>query len=171
MASEDNQASYQDSVFSSVLSDLKVNFDLNENVIRSLLNKNIYLVFNKINEITSFVGKRHGLDLQLHFPDSQKIFNLNSYGTENMGIIYDKFRKKFPIQRDLIKERISQIIGNVSITDAYMYEGKEGIRIVLKDGRIEIMPGSVHIWCKINPEIVSLMNWIIKDIFYFEKNK
>lgn len=166
-----NSSSHLNSVFGQILSDLRVNFDLNEIAIKSLLEKNIYLAFNKINEITSFVGKRYGLELQLHFPDSIKIHAFDEYGTENIGVIYDKFRKKFPIDRELIKEKILQMLESVSVTDAYMYEGKEGIRIVLKGGRIEIMPGSVHLWCKINPEITTLMNWFIKEVFYFEKKK
>ncbi len=160
-----------DFIFTQILSDLKSNFSMNRQAIISLLNKNIHLAFNTINEITSFVGKRYGLDLQLHFPDSKNIFEINNYGTENIGVIYDKFRKKFPIDRTLIKEKILEILGNVTVIDAYMYEGKEGVRVILNDGRIEIMPGSIHLWCKINPEIISLMNWFIKDIFYVEKNK
>jgi len=46
-----------------------------------------------------------------------------------------------------------------------MYEGKEGVRIVMPDGRIEILPGSVHFWCKINGSIRKYGDWMIDSLY------
>ena len=34
-----------------------------------------------------------------------------------------------------------------------MYEGKEGLKIIMDYGRIEILPGSVHLWCNIDENV------------------
>ncbi len=45
-----------------------------------------------------------------------------------------------------------------------MYEGKEGVRISLKNGRIELLPGSVHIWCTIDKDIENYVNWLWTNV-------
>lgn len=150
--------------FSELLNDLRYNLKQNENAIQNLTKKNANLAFFKINEIANFVGKRHGVHLQLHFPDTSKILEFESYGNQNIGIVLDKFRKKFIIPRNLIKDEAKKQIPEASVLDAYMYEDKEGLRIVLKTGRIEVLPGSVHIWCKIDQDIERFMNWLFKFV-------
>ncbi|MFB5598779.1 MAG: hypothetical protein ACE5SW_00935 [Nitrososphaeraceae archaeon] len=150
--------------FSELLNDLRYNLKQNENAIQNLTKKNANLAFFKINEIANFVGKRHGVHLQLHFPDTKKILEFESYGNQNIGIVLDKFRKKFIIPRNLIKDEAKKQIPEASVLDAYMYEDKEGLRIVLKTGRIEVLPGSVHIWCKIDQDIERFMNWLFKFV-------
>jgi hypothetical protein len=151
--------------FSELLRDLKFNFIQNQTTLQSLTKKNPNLTFFHINEIANFVGKRHNVQLQLHFPNSRKISEFESYGSENIGIVIDKFRKKFKISRELIKYEAQKQIPEADVLDAYMYEGKEGLRIVLKKGRIEILPGSVHIWCLIDQNIENYMNWLFKVVF------
>jgi hypothetical protein len=52
-----------------------------------------------------------------------------------------------------------------------MYEGKEGVRVILKNGRIEILPGSVHIWCLIDTYIESYINWLLAEVLLSKKNE
>ena len=78
----------------------------------------------------------------MHFPNPTKINEFDSYGTENMGIIVDRLKKNFSISREIIKSKAIETIPNATASDAYMYEGKEGVRISLKNGRIELLPGS-----------------------------
>lgn len=151
--------------FSELLEDLRYNLKQNKTALQNLTKKNPNLAFFQINEIANFVGKRHKVHLQLHFPDTRKILEFESYGNENIGIVVDKFRKKFIIPRDLIKNEAKKQIPEANVLDAYMYENKEGIRIILKSGRIEILPGSVHIWCKIDQDIECFMNWLFKFVF------
>ena len=87
--------------------------------------------------------------MQIHFPNSTKINDIDAYGTENIGIVIDKFRKTFPIPREEIKQKSIELLGKVDAQDAYMYEGKEGVKIIFERGRIEILPGSIHLWCRI----------------------
>ncbi|HJS65294.1 MAG TPA: hypothetical protein VJ767_10610 [Nitrososphaeraceae archaeon] len=143
----------------------------NKAVLEQLSRKNSNLAFARINEIAQFVGKRYNLELQLHFPDSRKIYDFDSYGRENIGIIVDKFRKNFIISREIVKSKAVASIPGARVLDAYMYEGKEGVRIILKNGRIEILPGSVHIWCLIDTYIENYINWLLAEVFMSKKNK
>jgi hypothetical protein len=104
----------------------------------------------------------------LHFPDSSKIRDTESYGTENIGIVIDKFRKTFPIPRETIKENAKKILGQVRAEDAYMYEGKEGVKIIGQIGRIEVLPGSVHLWCKIDNNVTEFTDWLMEEVYFRE---
>jgi hypothetical protein len=158
-------------IFSDLIRDLRFNFMANKAVLEELARKNSNLTFARIDEIAHFVGKRYNLDLQLHFPDSRKISDFDSYGRENLGIIVDKFRKNFIISREIVKSKATATIPGARVLDAYMYEGKEGVRVILKNGRIEILPGSVHIWCLIDSYIENYINWLLDEVFMSKKNK
>ena len=151
-------------IFSFLMRDLRFNFLKNKEILQELANKQSNIAYTRINELASYVGRRYGLDLQLHFPVSTKIADFDLYGHENIGIIVDKFRKKFIISREVIKAKAKVSIPRASVSDAYMYEGKEGVRILLEKGRIEILPGSVHVWCLIDPDIENFLNWLLAEV-------
>jgi hypothetical protein len=46
-----------------------------------------------------------------------------------------------------------------------MYEGKEGLRIIRQNGRIEILPGSIHLWCKIDQNVKNYLDWLMQNIY------
>lgn len=151
-------------MFSKIMEDLKFNFDTNRSFFEKHLKKNPGLVYSKINEITQFVGSRYGIELRIHFPDPTKIYVLDSYGKENIGIVVDRFKKKFSLPREIIKSKAIETIRDATASDAYMYEGKEGVRISFKQGRIELLPGSIHIWCSLDNEIENYVNWIFNNV-------
>jgi hypothetical protein len=151
-------------IFSKVLEDLKMNFNTNRNFFMKYSESNPNMVYSKINEIAQFVGARYGIDLKLHFPDPSKIYILESYGSENIGIVVDKFKKNFSISRELVKSKAIETIDGASVSDAYMYEGKEGVRISFKKGRLEVLPGSIHIWSSIDKDVENYVNWILTNV-------
>jgi len=83
--------------------------------------------------------------------------------------VIDKFRKVFPIPREDIKRKATELMGNnIQVQDAYMYEGKEGVKVVLENGngRIEVLPGSIHLWCKVEDEkIKSYGDWLMQNVY------
>jgi hypothetical protein len=140
-------------LLSTLIDELRENIDHNKNLLQLILNKNPNMAYQKIN-------------LQLHFPDTKKISHIESYGEENIGIVIDKFRKKFPIPRQSIKLKAIEIMGNnIQAQDAYMYEGKEGVKIIFEKGRIEVLPGSCHFWCKIDERVKSYGDWLMKNVY------
>ena len=155
-------------LFSDLFEELRRNIVANSKNLHRILNRSPNLAYQKINELAIFVGSRYNLSLQLHFPDSKKISDIDSYGTENIGIVVDKFRKTFPIPREEIKHMAIEILGdNVQAHDAYMYEGKEGVKIILENGRIEVLPGSIHFWCKVEDEkLKNYVDWLMQNVYY-----
>jgi hypothetical protein len=151
-------------MFSQILQDLKINFNTNRNFFEKYTKRNPNLIYSKINEIAQFVGSRYGIDLKLHFPNPAKIYVFDSYGTENIGIVVDRLKKNFSISRELIKSKAIETIPNATASDAYMYEGKEGVRILFKNGRIELLPGSVHIWCTVDKDSENYANWLLTNV-------
>lgn len=144
-----------------MLHDIKLQIEKNKDAMESASKSNPNRAFSQINQIASSVSVKYGVILQLHFPDSTKITNINSYGTENLSIVVDPQRKRFPIPKDSIKEKAEEFLGKVETKDAYMYEGKEGAKIFLHNGRIDILPGSLHIWCQIDNNIRKFVDWLL----------
>ena len=50
--------------------------------------------------------------------------------------------------------------------DAYTYEGKEGVKVVMSKGSIEVLPGSMHFWCKVDTRVRSYGDWLIENIYF-----
>ena len=150
--------------FSKIMEDLKFNLDTNRIFLEKFLKKNPGLVYSKINEIAQFVGSRYGIELRIHFPDPAKINVFDYYGKENIGIVVDRFKKNFSLPREIIKTKALETIPYATASDAYMYKGKEGVRISFKQGRIELLPGSIHIWSIIDDEIENYVNWIFNNV-------
>ncbi|MGA7367741.1 MAG: hypothetical protein WBX01_01330 [Nitrososphaeraceae archaeon] len=161
------------STFSSLMEDLKSNIDSNRKALENSLKVNPAVAYQKVKEITQFVGSRHSLNLQIHFPDQRRLFLIDSYGTENLGIVFDKHRKQFPIPRETIKEKALEIFAASKAEDAYMYEGKEGVRVTLAEaGRLEILPGSIHLWCNVeNDGVKEYLDWLFENVHSFEKTR
>ena len=152
--------------FSTIHSDLLYNLSYHRPKLEKDLAKSPNVVYQQINQISNFVRSRFQISLQLHFPNSSKIRDVNSYGTENIGIVVDKFRKTFPISREIIKQKAKETLGVIKALDAYMYEGKEGLKIIMDSGRIEILPGSVHLWCNIDENVKNFMDWLMEEIYF-----
>ena len=158
--------------FTDLLLELKNNIDANIGFFQRTAIQNPTLAYYKLNELSKFVGLRHGLVMEIHFPDRRKISDINRYGTENISLVFDKFRKTFPIGRDEIKLQATKgLAGNLQIVDAYMYEGKEGLKINIKDSRsnvsrIDLLPGSFHMWTKIDSQIQKFGDWLLSNVYF-----
>jgi hypothetical protein len=155
-------------LFSDLIKELRSNILANSKNLQRILNRSPNTAYQKVNELASFIGSRYNLSLQLHFPNSKKILDIDSYGTENIGIVVDKFRKTFPITREEVKHMAIEILdNNVEAHDAYMYEGKEGVKIIFENGRIEVLPGSIHLWCKVDDEkLKNYVDWLMQNVYF-----
>lgn len=151
--------------FSDLYSDLLFNIKFHNEQIKESLKKNPNLAYQLVNQLSEFTGSRYHVILNLHFPDSKKIYDVENYGTENLSMVIDKFRKTFPIPRDIIKQKAVEFLGAVNPQDAYMYEGKEGLKILTSEGRIELLPGSIHLWCKVDENKKKFCDWLMREVF------
>jgi hypothetical protein len=87
-----------------------------------------------------------------------------------LSLIVDYDLKRFPIDREIIKQKAKEILGDVQTEDAYMYENKEGVRVFTDNWKIDILPHSVHIWTEFNENVTAFCNWLMENA-YKMKNK
>ncbi|MGB9003731.1 MAG: hypothetical protein WCC52_08000, partial [Nitrosotalea sp.] len=83
--------------FSSITAELRTELGSNMPQIRVLLKKNPAMAFTIINETASKVGKKHDIVLSLNFPQRGKIEDFESYGTENIGMVFQRNSRNFSI--------------------------------------------------------------------------
>src|SRR5215510_4725470 len=101
------------------MDDLRHNIESNRDSLAAALRRSPNMAYQKVNELALFVGSRYSVNLQLHFPAPGKISDIATYGSENIGIVVDKFRKTFPIPREEVKRKAKEILGDVQPNDAY----------------------------------------------------
>ncbi len=152
--------------FRTITQDLQSQLKSNLPQIRLMLKRNPAMAFTKITEIGSGVGKKYGIKLVVNFPERGKINDFDSYGKQDLSIIVDQTKKNFPIDRSIVKTKASEIFGNdAEIQDAYMYEQKEGVRIIAENGRIDVLPHSLHIWCKFSDRVSDFCDWLFENVY------
>lgn len=151
--------------FTAMTQELQQGLKSNMPQIRFLLIKSPAIAFTTINEIATKIGKKYNMSISLNFPQREKIDDFESYGTENISMIIDKTKKVFPIKRELIKSKALEIFGNVKVEDAYMYEGKEGVKVFFDAGRMDILPHSLHVWCKFDQKVKAFCDWLLENCY------
>ena len=151
--------------FSTISQELQKELKSNLPQIRFLLKKNPAIGYTKITEIGSDVGKKYNIKLLVNFPQREKINDFESYGTQDLSLIIDQTKSSFPINRGNIKSKALEIFGDIKVEDAYMYEGKEGVRVFLEKGRIDILPHSLHIWSKFTPQVTQFCDWLFEKVY------
>lgn len=151
--------------FSEITQNLQDELKSNLPQIKVLLKQNPAMAYTRITEIGKQVGKKYKINLIVNFPQRGKIEDYDSYGTQDLSLIIDQSKTNFPIDRKIIKSKAREIFGDIKVEDAYMYEGKEGAKIFLQDGRIDILPHSLHIWCKFSDKVTQFCNWLLKNVY------
>ena len=151
--------------FSLIVAELRKELFSNMPQIRILLKKNPAMAFTAINEIASSIGKKYGMVLSLNFPQRGKIEDFESYGTENIGMVFQRNSRNFPISRETIKSRASEMLDCPQVQDAYMYEGKEGVRILSGAIRIDVLPASLHVWGRFDKKTSEFCDWLLTNCY------
>ncbi len=114
--------------------------------------------FWSINRIASEVGVKWGVFLQVNFPPSRSVRDLGMVGHRDLSILVHRERRSFQgINEGELKEAFRSL-NPVSYDNAGF--GYEGFRVKLASGRIDILPGGVHIWCEITPEVSRFLDWL-----------
>ena len=151
--------------FRTITIDLQNQLKTNLPQIRLLLKRNPAMCYTKITEIGFAVGKKYNIRLVVNFPERGKINDFDSYGKQDLSIIVDQTKTNFPIERDVIKSKAKEIFGDIKVNDAYMYEGKEGVKVFFENGRIDILPHSLHAWCKFSEQVLDFCDWLFVNVY------
>ena len=155
-------------IFESLEKEIKKNKDRFE----ELKTTNKFLLYNELNRIAYDIGKKNDFILQINFLSNIELNDIDKFGKRNLTIMKKsafesiasgKNKRKFMnLTIEKLKDKTTEIIDKSEIKKIFKYEGKEGYRIILQSGRIEILPGVILIWCDITDKIIELIEWIFK---------
>lgn len=151
--------------FITITTNLQKELKSNMPQIRFLLKKSEAIAYKRITDIGFEVGEKYNIKLIVNFPHRGKIDDFDAYGTQDLSIIVDKSKTNFPIERSIIKSKAKELFGDVKVEDAYMYEGKEGVKVFFDKGRIDILPHSLHIWCKFSEKVTEYCDWLLVNVY------
>ena len=160
-------------MFKTITEDLQKTLKSNLPQIRFLLKKNPGIAYKEIGEIGKNVGKKYDIELLVNFPHEGKIENFEMYGKQDLSLLIDMERRRFPIDRSIIKEKAIELLGDVKTEDAYMYEDKEGVRIIFNDNiqdKIDILPHSLHIWYEFTEPVTEFCEWVLDNVYLMKNN-
>ena len=161
-------------MFKTITEDLQKTLKSNLPQIRFLLKKNPGMAYKEIGEIGKKVGKRYNIELLVNFPHEGKIDNFEMYGKQDLSLIIDMEKKRFPMDREIIKEKALEILGDIKTEDAYMYEDKEGVRIIFNDNiqdKIDILPHSLHIWYEFTQPVTEFCEWLLENVYLLKNSQ
>jgi len=158
-------------IFSELTSELQAQLKRDLAQIRFLLKKNQGMAYARIVEIGKEVGKKYNIKLIVNFPKEGRIDEFDMYGRRDLSLIIDYDRKRFPIDRELIKQKAKELLGDVQTEDAYMYEGKEGVRVFTDNWKIDILPHSLHIWTEFNENVTAFCDWLMENVYQMKKKE
>ena len=159
-------------MFKTITEDLQKTLKSNLPQIRFLLKKNPGMAYKEIGEIGKKVGKKYNIELLVNFPHEGKIDNFEMYGKQDLSLIIDMEKKRFPMDRGIIKEKALEILGDIKTEDAYMYEDKEGVRIIFNDNiqdKIDILPHSLHIWYEFTQPVTEFCEWLLENVYLMKE--
>ena len=161
-------------MFKIITEDLQKTLKSNLPQIRFLLKKNPGMAYKEIGEIGKKVGKKYNIELLVNFPHEGKIDNFEMYGKQDLSLIIDMEKKRFPMDRGIIKEKALEILGDIKTEDAYMYEDKEGVRIIFNDNiqdKIDILPHSLHIWYEFTQPVTEFCEWLLENVYLLKNSQ
>ncbi len=156
-------------IFSEMTAELQAQLRRDLAQIRFLLKKNQGMAYARIVEIGREVGKRYDMKLIVNFPKEGRIDEFDMYGKRDLSMIIDYEQKRFPIDRESIKQKAKEMLVNVQTEDAYMYEGKEGVRVFTDDWKIDILPHSLHVWTEFNERVTEFCDWLLENVYHVKK--
>ena len=158
-------------IFTELVTDLQIELKRELAQIRFLLKKNPAMGYTRIVEIGKGVGEKYNIKLIVNFPKQGRIEEFDMYGKRDLSLIVDQQVKRFPIDREIIKQKAVEFLGNVQTQDAYMYEDKEGVRVFTDDWKIDILPHSVHIWTEFDEKVTAFCDWLMENAYVMKKKE
>ncbi len=134
-----------------------------------LLGEDTIKAFEIVNQIASELGGRWGVFIQLNFPPGHRKPTISSLGHRDLTLLVYRDRKKFvSVSESEVKHAFGPL--NPLSFDSAGF-GYEGFRVRLPAGRIDCLPGGVHVWCEITPEVLRFLDWLFTRAYEMEPFK
>ena len=147
-----------------IIKDLWKTLELRQSQYANLLNDDDRVsAYEIINRIASEVGETWGVFLQLNFPPGQPNLSSSILGHRNLTMLVSRDRKKFAHVSESEVKSAFDPLRPIAIDSAGF--GYEGFRVRLSDGRIDCLPGGVHLWCEITAKVLAVLDWLFANAY------
>jgi hypothetical protein len=142
-----------------IIKDLWKSLELRQSEYAKFMNDDDRITaYEIINRIASEVGTKWSVFLQLNFPPGQSGVSSSNLGHRNLTILVLRDTKKFTnVSESEVKHAFDQL-NPIAIDSAGF--GYEGFRVRLSNGRIDCLPGGVHLWCEITRQVLQVLDWV-----------
>ncbi|TMI74516.1 hypothetical protein E6H11_02420, partial [Candidatus Bathyarchaeota archaeon] len=151
-----------------IITDLWKTLELHQSEYANLLTDDDRITaYEIINRIASDVGSKWGVFLQLNFPPGQTNVSSSNLGHRNLTVLVFRDRKKFANVSESEVKQAFDPLNPVAIDSAGF--GYEGFRVRLSNGRIDCLPGGVHLWCEITPQVLEVLDWLFANAYGMEQ--
>ncbi len=109
------------------------------------------------------MGQRWGLFVQVNFPPGHDSPRASGLGHRDLTLLVYLDRKRFePVSESDVRQAFRPL-KPISFDSAGF--GYEGFRVRLPTGRIDCLPGGVHLWCEITPDVLLVMDWLFSNAY------
>lgn len=146
-----------------IIRDLWSTLESRQNQYAPLLDTNKVGAFEVINRIAYEVGLRHHVLLQLNFPPGQRGLGLNALGHRDLSLIIHRGREKFEGVSETEVKKFFLPLEPLSFEP--MKRDQQGFVVRLSNGRIDCLPGAVHLWCEITPKILDALDALFRKAY------
>jgi hypothetical protein len=128
-----------------------------------LLDNDKLRAFGIINRIAYEVGQRFGIVLQLNFPPGRLGPGVLDLGHRDLSILVHRGQEKFdPVSEDEVKRVFERL---TPLGFEPLKPNQDGFKVQFSDGRIDCLPGGVHLWCEITPEVLRVLDWLFTNAY------
>lgn len=146
-----------------IVRDLWTSLDARESEYRDLLDRDRFHAFAIINRIASEVGARWKITLQLNFPPGQYGPRLEGLGHRDLSMIVYRDRHKFDRVSEAEVKNAFRLLSPTSFDP--LRHDYEGFKVSVSNGRIDCLPGAIHLWCEITPEVLQVLDWVFTNAY------
>lgn len=147
-----------------IIKDLWKSLELRQSEYENLLNNDDRITaYEIINRIASDVGTKWGVFLQLNFPPGQSKFSSSTLGHRNLTMLVFRDRKKFANVSESEVRHAFDLLEPTAVDNTGF--GYEGFRVRLSNGRIDCLPGGIHLWCEIAPQVLEVLDWLFTNAY------
>jgi len=129
----------------------------------ALLSHGKPLAFETINKVAFEVGERHGVFLQVNFPAGRALNSTKDVGRRDLTLLVHRDRKRFQGTTEQELKKALQPLSPISFDSAGF--GYEGFKVRFASGRIDCLPGGVHLWCEVTPEVLRFLDWLFQHAY------
>jgi len=153
-----------------IIKDLWKTLELHQSEYANLLTDDDRITaYEIINRIASDVGSKWGVFLQLNFPPGQSNVSSSNLGHRNLTVLVFRDRKKFANVSESEVKQAFDPLNPIAIDSAGF--GYEGFRVRLSNGRIDCLPGGIHLWCEITPQVLEVLDWLFANAYGMEQTE